>query len=305
MPEISIIIPVYNTEEYLTDALNSIINQTLKDIEIIIIDDGSTDDSPQIIEQFKNTDTRIKSFRQQNAGQASARNAGLAQAVGKYIYFMDSDDILSLNAMDDCFRKASEQKLDILFFDAVSFSDEGYNTQLYNYIRCNKLIDKVYSGTEIADILLCNEGFRVAPWLQIYNREFLLTHSLKYEHTTHEDELFTILAFLQANRVGFINQTYFHRRLRSDSVVTSHFNMKKLKAYCFIITELKRFSQNKDYETKKLCKQFIGRIIYGVIFKIRELCFRDRISGLRLLASASPQIFSKSILKIISSKIYG
>lgn len=305
MTKVSIIIPVYNTEEYLAEALNSIVNQTLRDIEIIIIDDGSTDNSPSIIEHYRQTDSRICSVRQENAGQASARNTGLSKATGQYIYFMDSDDILDMDALEGCYTKAELQDLDILFFDATCFSDEGFNTKAYNYHRCNKLTDRVYTGTEISDILLHNEGFRVAPWLQIYKRSFLDKNTLKYVHTTHEDELFTIQAFLLAKRVSFIERSYFHRRLRAASVVTTSFSLKKLNAYCFIIHELNAFSKNKDSATRKLVKEFISRIMHGVIYKTKELDSQDKVKAIKRLARTSPELFSKTIFKILSNKIHG
>ena len=98
-PKVSVIIPIYNTALYLSEALDSICNQTLKEIEIILVNDGSTDNSLEIIREYSLRDNRITYFSQPNQGQGVARNLGLSHAVGKYIYFMDSDDILSIETL--------------------------------------------------------------------------------------------------------------------------------------------------------------------------------------------------------------
>src|SRR5690349_18213271 len=106
--KVSVIIPVYNTDEYLREAVNSIRNQTLQDLEIIIINDGSTDRSTQIINELANEDKRIKIYTQKNSGQSVARNMGIKMASGKYLYFMDSDDILDCYALETCYSKCEE-----------------------------------------------------------------------------------------------------------------------------------------------------------------------------------------------------
>jgi len=116
MTKISVIIPVYNTEKYLKECLESIINQTLTDIEIICINDGSTDNSLDILNSYANSDKRIKVFSQKNQGQGTARNYGMKIATGDYIHFMDSDDILELNTFEDSYRICEEKNLDFIFF---------------------------------------------------------------------------------------------------------------------------------------------------------------------------------------------
>lgn len=112
MVKVSVVIPVYNTE-YLRKALDSIVNQTLKDIEIICVNDGSTDGSLGILEEYKDKDSRIKIFSQENQGQGAARNYGLNEVSGKYTYFMDSDDILELNALKELYD-ICEEKLSLI-----------------------------------------------------------------------------------------------------------------------------------------------------------------------------------------------
>ena len=116
-PKVSVIIPVYNTASYLQESVGSIMHQTLRDLEIIIVDDGSTDNSGEILREMAEKDERIQLFSQRNEGQSSARNTALKYASGEYIYFMDSDDILHQDALRQCYERSHVKQLDILFFD--------------------------------------------------------------------------------------------------------------------------------------------------------------------------------------------
>ena len=118
---VSVIIPVYNVEKYLEEALESVINQTLKDIEIIIINDGSTDRSLEIAKGYALKDKRIKIIDQKNQGLSVARNRGIENAKGKYIYFMDSDDYIALETLEVCYKKCEEYELEMIYFVAFHF----------------------------------------------------------------------------------------------------------------------------------------------------------------------------------------
>ena len=144
--KVSVIIPVYNVEKYLRECLESVINQTLKDIEIICINDGSTDKSYEILKEYAKLDHRIRILNQSNMGQSAARNRGLEIAKGKYVYFMDSDDWLEKDALK-CLTDISESKnLQILYFDGKTFleSDElktKYSHMIGVYERINEYND--------------------------------------------------------------------------------------------------------------------------------------------------------------------
>ena len=133
---ISVIIPVYNAENFLNECLNSIINQTYENLEIICINDGSTDNSLNILKKFSKKDTRIKIFTTDNCGQGSARNLGLNNASGEYISFIDADDWIRLDTYEILYSKIYQSDLDLLFFQMINFIDstgEFIETDLYNY----------------------------------------------------------------------------------------------------------------------------------------------------------------------------
>ncbi|MBO5549978.1 MAG: glycosyltransferase family 2 protein, partial [Prevotella sp.] len=125
MVKVSIILPIYNVAPYLEEALDSILHQTLKEIEIIAVNDGSTDNSQEIIEKYQQKDERIIAFQQENQGQSVARNLALQHASGEYIYMMDSDDVLSSSdALQTCYDYAKKNEAEIVFFDREQFTED-------------------------------------------------------------------------------------------------------------------------------------------------------------------------------------
>lgn len=278
--KVSVIIPVYNTERYVREAIESICAQSLQETEIIIINDGSTDGSLPILKALKESDPRIRLFSQKNQGQASARNFGLKKAQGEYVYFMDSDDRLVSEALDECFHKAEKEKLDFVFFDADTFTETDSERLLYDYHRCQELTDEILSGPQYMRQLFQIKGFKVAPWLQMIRREFLNQHQLRFTKTIHEDELFTHLLFLKAQRVGFIRKAYFQRRLRPGSVMTQPFTRKNWEAYLFICKQINRLSLSESSdseEIKELVFRSIQRILDGMMYRARSLPYHERL----------------------------
>lgn len=171
--KVSVVIPVYNTEKYVREAVESIMNQTLRELEIIIINDGSTDNSLQVAEELAAADSRIQVYSQTNRGLSMARNAGITHAHGRYIYFMDSDDLLEKDAMELCYSKCEEKELDFVFFDAQSFFEEDIrNAPALNYQRTDKLEDKVYTGPEAINIQLQHKTYTPSALSERYPHSF-------------------------------------------------------------------------------------------------------------------------------------
>ena len=159
IPKVSVIIPVYNTEEYLRECLDSVVNQTLKDIEIICIDDGSTDSSLDILKEYAKKDNRITVLKQKNQSSGIARNAGLSIAQGKYLSFLDSDDLFELELLESLYKKIISTKSDIAICDADKFDSEGnnYNLKMLNLKNVpekNSFSQNDIPNNEIYDITL-------------------------------------------------------------------------------------------------------------------------------------------------------
>ena len=269
--KVSVIVPVYNVERYLRKSILSIINQTLKETEIILIDDGSTDGSLSIMKELANKDTRIKIFSQPNHGQSIARNIGLVNAIGEYIYFFDSDDILEEKTLEECYHKCQSQELDFLFFDADVFSDDNISIGTTTYNRTDKFIDKTYTGIELLKQQFANDSYSASVCLTFIKKKYLDSINLYfYPRIIHEDELFALLLYLKAKKIGLINKIYFHRRVRPNSTMTTTFSTKNVIGYLTVCRELKHILSQYDISSneKEIIKQRISLLLSSTLHKL-------------------------------------
>lgn len=276
-PKVSVVIPIYNVEKYLQQAIISITQQTLKEIEIIAVNDGSTDSSLTILTRLANADKRIKIISTINNGLSIARNLGIYMSSGEYIYFFDSDDILEKDTLEECYQKCQTQNLDFLFFDADCFTDTLEKDYTFDYQRTHKYEDKTFTGIEILKEQIETKGYRSSACLSFIKKEYLKKENLFfYPQTIHEDELFTFLLYLKAERVGLLKRTFFHRRVRRDSIMTSSFSMLNAMGYLTVCRELKKYSS--QYQTnkrdsdlyKKRIKFLIDNLYSTAIIKLPE-----------------------------------
>lgn len=242
-PSVSVIIPVYNGEPWLSDCIDSILKQTLRSIEIICIDDGSTDKSQTRLLELLGEDKRFVVAHQENAGQSCARNAALALARGDFVYFIDADDILDTDALSQLYERATQDRLDILFFDATAFADcddENCLRMAENGKRGYQrhfTYPGVYSGPDLFCCLKENTEFLPSPCLQLVRRAHLADHSLAFaDGIVHEDELFTFASILLAGRAGYMARSLYRRRYRMDSTMTRPTSFANVYGYfrCFL-----------------------------------------------------------------------
>lgn len=223
-PAVSVIIPVYNTEQYLEEAVRSVMNQTLGEIEIICYDDGSTDRSLDILKKLAGEDSRIRVYRQKNYGQATARNRAMNRAKGKYVYYMDSDDCLEASALETSYNKAEADKLDWLVFNAENFYDEGFigedTRDRRGKVFC-KNHNNIRSGADfLIDTHKTNE-FYGSVWLQFVCRDFLIRNNISFhDGIVFEDVPYTYEVMLKAARVAYLDTILYKRRLREGATTT-------------------------------------------------------------------------------------
>lgn len=272
--KVSVIVPVYNVERYLRQSILSIINQTLREIEIILINDGSTDSSLSIMKELAKEDIRIKIYSQPNHGQSVARNIGLVNATGKYVYFFDSDDILEEKTLEECYHKCESQQLDFLFFDADVFSEDNISIGNTTYNRTSRFIDKVYCGTELLKQQLENDLYSASVCLTFISKKYLDFINLYfYPRIIHEDELFALILYLRAKRIGLINKIYFHRRVRPNSTMTTTFGTKNVIGYLTVCRELKHHLTQYDISKieQKIIRHRISILISSVLHRLSSL----------------------------------
>jgi len=239
---VSVIIPVYNVERYLSRCVDSVLAQTYNKIEIIIINDGSPDACPEICDEYARNNFSITVVHQKNKGLAEARNTGLSIARGQYVYFLDSDDYICKDAIEILAQKAGVLNLDVVMFDATTV--DAYDNIFENgtiekwYIRKNDYSD-VCTGIDMFRSMLSNGEYTCLVQLLFIKRDFLSHNKLSfYPGIMHDDQLFTLQSLMKAKRVAHINSRLFFRRWHSESNMAGTFNKNHVLGYCTVVREI-------------------------------------------------------------------
>lgn len=263
MTKISVIMPVYNVEKYLPQCLESVLAQTLSDIEIICVNDGSTDDSLKVLQEYKSRDERIVIIDKANEGSGVARNTALAIARGEFVYFVDSDDWLdNENVLEKIYEKATADNLDILIFGGLSCYEKdgkiikskgGYSLKNLD----KKYFNHVFSAKDIKKDVF---KFPSTTWTKLYRREFLLENNIKFQHIkVGQDQLPFFHSMILARRIEVVGEYYYcYRKNRAGSAMT----VKKKKNFSPIYVAraveklLKNLGKEKEYGELALGKYF-------------------------------------------------
>lgn len=302
-PCVSVIIPVYNTATYVEEAVRSILRQTLRDLEILIVDDGSTDASPAVLARLAASDTRIRLRTQPNTGQAAARNAALSEAAGEYVYFMDSDDLLDADALAACYEKCCRNDLDFVFFDADTFGAPVTDAPWFDYHRTGRFEDRVYDGHELLGTMLRTRTYRASICLHFIRRTLLTGEGIRFRAgIVHEDELFTTRLYLAARRAGRIDRAFFKRRLREGSTMTARFSERNLAGYLAVLDEMRRLAARSDRPTQQLIRQYIHYTLNPVLRNAWRLPGRVRmrtaaVAATRYFRSVNPGALAVLLFK--------
>ena len=235
-PKVSVIIPVYNTDKYLPACLDSVLNQTLRNIEVICVDDLSTDRSGEILDERAALDDRMTTIHlPQNQRQGHARNCGLERAIGKYVYFLDSDDMIEPETLEELSDLADRDSLDAIFFDNKEKYESEELKKIYVppfSLREGKYRDEVVTGNELMEEFLRQNEWTCYPQRIFWRREFLQQNGIRYkEGCEHEDEFFAFAGILTAKRVRYVRKQYFTLRIRPNSVMTSPKSPKNFHGY--------------------------------------------------------------------------
>lgn len=279
-PLVSVIMPVYNTEKYLHEAVDSILNQSLSHIELIAVDDGSSDGSPNILKSYATQDERVYIFRQPNQGQGVARNNGLAMARGRYIYMMDSDDRLEHNALQRCYELCEANSLDGVLFDADCFGDDSQVVNQYDYDR-HEILDahRVMTGAEIMQIEQKACKLLATVWLCFFRSDFLKAHFSGFPAgIIHEDQLFVIETLLKAERLMYIPVPLFHRHLRPASTMTTTFTMRNIEGYTHVASTLLKWTAAKP-AWHPIIEDYLQSTLSSVIWLGHRLTFLEKIEA--------------------------
>jgi len=266
IPKVSIIIPVYNVDKYLEECLQSLIDQTLYDIEIICVNDASTDHSLDILNRYAKLDKRIVIINNsKNSGPSFARNRGIEKANGEFIYFLDADDMIIAEAMDELYNLAREQKLDGILFDTTPVFQTKALEEIwcrYKTARSNIYLD-VFKGSNLFTELVHNGDYDVTVWRQFWNRHYLIDNNLFfYEEIIHEDFMFTFFSIMKAKKLICLNKKYHIYFRRENSITTGSIPKEKFEGlficYCKIISFI-------------MCNRFKNEVLEAIDQYISEL----------------------------------
>lgn len=299
---ISVIVPVYNVEKYLKDALNSILNQTYKKLEIILIDDGSTDLSAQICDEFALKDSRIKVFHKQNAGQSSARNMGLDVAKGEFISFVDSDDIIKQDYIQKLYDMSCKFQTKLSMISLRPFYGEfpNYeNTKTYEN-------EKVLSAKDLLKSI-CTADLSFSPCIFLYAKEIF--DGLRFpQGRIYEDIYISFDVINKAQNIAYTDGIYYFYRIRSGSTVHS-FDDKHLIAVDsvqrFTTLVYKTYPELKNESNYALCSSMFDTSVgilksgksefYPKIYEFSKL-IRKRLSSVLKIKT---KYFKKKVLIIL------
>lgn len=282
---VSIIVPVYNAEEFLVDCIQSLLNQTYQNIEIILIDDGSTDQSKKICHTFSSQDKRVKVYSINNSGVSNARNFGIEHALGKYIMFCDSDDIYNLNFIqimrDNLIKSNSELGICCYkrFRNRPNFENTKYSKINYEIINSN----------DYYNLILFNEKISGYIWNKIFVKDILIQNKIFFDSKIHEvEDLYFVIKYLKhVNRVTLINEELYYYRDNPMSIMNQNFNYKKYSALYGrhnIYKEIKNIPLNEDIKKRvwkqliEACFSYTKLIIFSVEFDCKKYYLKEIIN---------------------------
>lgn len=281
--KVSVIVPVYNVEKYLHEALNSLINQTLKDIEFICINDGSTDSSAQILEEYQNKDSRFKIITTSNKGYGHAMNIGLQASNGEYVGILEPDDYVDIAMYEKLYNIAKLNEADIVkadfyrFYGKGELQDNRYNMIALNSENYNRIINPEKE----------KECFRflMNTWAGIYNRKFLISNNILHSETpgaAYQDNGFWFKGFCFAKRIYFVNEPlYYNRR---DNPNSSVYDKSKVYECNYEYDMIRDFlKENKELE-KNFLHQYCMKRYDSYWFTLNRIGWKDKEKYIYLMS---------------------
>lgn len=247
-PRLSVIIPIYNAEKYLSQCLDSVTQSTFRELEIICVDDGSTDQSVPIIKHYAEKDSRIKMIRQQNQYAGAARNTGLRQAAAEYVHFLDADDWISPDAYSEWYAIAKDKEADV----CVCFHEKYDDLTKKTTRTCHKLKDYV-TVTNFAEKPCYFIYNAVVPWNKLYKRKFLLDNDITFDHLIcANDRSFYFHVLLKAACIVIIQEYWMHYRMNNSTSLTGEIRLKNYDCHFRSFEKIQALTENCDPDIKKM-----------------------------------------------------
>ena len=286
LPLISIIIPVYNVEQFLKDCIESVIHQSYENLEIILVDDGSPDNCPRICDEYLKLDKRIIVLHQKNQGLSGARNSGIEIATGEYLTFVDSDDVLHFDYISALYKALDNHKFNVSICNNISFNTE---------IPTSKFTDYTYSQIQLTDIFKIQNG--MCAWGKLFHKS-LFSKNIFPLNKIHEDEFIIFKLLYEAKTISYCNSGLYYYRDRAGSIMKD----KKIKFYLdFLEALLENYNYFYKYNERKICEIFLLRLTYlnsdyNIFCKKNNLSNQERIKISHIILKLPKRKISLAVL---------
>ncbi|MDR1758982.1 MAG: glycosyltransferase [Fibrobacter sp.] len=302
-PKVSIIVPIYNVEKYLPRCMDSLLNQTLKDIEIIMVDDGSPDNCPAMCDEYAKQDNRIKVIHKKNGGLGFARNSGLEIATGKYIAFLDSDDFIDIRMYETLLNYAEENQLDTCYCRTQKYYPSGKVEQITELAE-----NRVFEGRNEVDIFLMEMiggkeyafgvmKYAVSVWKSIYSMNLIKKNNILFisEKEMASEDLFFHIDYLScASKVGWLNEK-MHFYFFNTNSISKNYSKEKYNRIKLAMKNL------KSYLEKYYSFDFYKDYYYGQLLRFQKVIFMHEISRVDVSYCSIRRILKEECRKPILS----
>lgn len=297
-PKVSIVVPIYNVEPYLRKCVDSILAQTLGDIEIILVDDGSPDHCGEIADEYAQRDKRVRVIHQKNAGLGPARNTGIANAEGEYIGFVDSDDWVESQMFDHLYDAALKYEADIAVGGHRDMVDGKVHT-----VKPHPLAGQVLVGEKqimpVRNRLFGHlpedsevEAFPMRVWTAIYKNAFLKNNGLRFQAILSEDTIFNLSAYRAADIIAFIRDVNYCYRMDNQPSIMRSFSSQKLAQYEQFIKKLEQLAEQETFQHDD-CVMRVRRMaidycrLYAGLVDNSDLSWSNKLKNLHRLAQSN------------------
>ena len=261
---ISVIVPVYNVEQYLDKCINSILNQTYKNIEVILVDDGSPDNCGKVCDEYSKMDSRIKVIHKENGGLSDARNVGIDNANGKYICFVDSDDYIENRYIELLYRAIKENNVDIAQCGINKISNDEIFIENIGYKK-----NEVKSSKKMLEDLYTTNWENIVVWNKMYLKE--LFDNIRFpKGKIHEDEYTTYKILYKTKEIVILNKCLYNYRQNSQSITGKQFNIKRLNCLEALNERLSFFDRNNEDKLYELTLKAYLVMLRGCYINVKK-----------------------------------
>ena len=328
IPLVSIIVPVYNVEKYLDRCMDTVLNQTLKDIEIILVDDGSPDNCPVRCDEYSDLDPRIKVIHKENAGLGYARNSGLEVATGEYVAFIDSDDFVDISMYEELYSVAKKNSCDSVFCGYFNLDNRLKAEPVSEVLNLTTFDTPKKIQNVLLDMIACKASsrkerkFRMSVWHSIYSRKLIEDNKIKFvseREYISEDIFFHIDYLTKSSKIAFV-PTPLYYYCYNDNSLTKTFRNDRFKKHKILYKGMLKKINSQEYYNN-IVKQRVNRFFIGYVRSnmvsickaqisynekrrlIKEICYDNIWESLKDYPYYKMPLVHKTIMKLIKYKM--